>query len=152
MEDKVRVLRILEYVGPRSWIERMLAERSVKTKKVFRIGYMKEECFIREAVIGDYPEILDSTKIKEKKLIENKLMAVCIRCRWPVLIGGVCTTCKAPEAPYTDFQRGTKLCRSINPDGSCLYYERPTKQQLIMSEGHRGDQEKSKNWLSRLFS
>jgi hypothetical protein len=58
-KDIVRVLRVLEYVGPRRWVAETLARNSVKGTKI-----ISEDCFISEAVIGDYPEIL---KVKEEE-------------------------------------------------------------------------------------
>lgn len=51
-EDIVRVFRIVEYVGPRKWVEETVAksiqgERPVGPNKV-----------IRAATLGTYPEIL----------------------------------------------------------------------------------------------
>lgn len=51
-EDTVRVLRVLEYVGPRSRVEDTLS-RGLK-KGSTRYGDME----IRSAIIGDFPEIL----------------------------------------------------------------------------------------------
>lgn len=63
-EDKVRVLRVLEYVGPRSWAEKMIAERTVKGMRIIRPTRDPEDgCFIREAIIGEYPEILHDIQI-----------------------------------------------------------------------------------------
>lgn len=51
-EDIVRVLRVIEYVGPRSWVEATV-ERSIKG--VLKMGNGGK---IGAAVVGDYPEIL----------------------------------------------------------------------------------------------
>jgi hypothetical protein len=55
-EDRVRVLRILEYEGPRSWVEATLAQNAVKGEK--RFTKSDELYIIREATIGDTPVIL----------------------------------------------------------------------------------------------
>lgn len=52
--DIVRVLRILEYEGPREWIEETLRRRAVK--KEYRIG---AHSTIREAIVGEFPTILE---------------------------------------------------------------------------------------------
>ena len=58
-QDRVRVLRVLEYEGPRSWVEETLAERSVKgCKSVIVMG--DSPVVIREAIIGEMPAILDA--------------------------------------------------------------------------------------------
>lgn len=53
-EDIIRVLRVLEYVGPRSFVEISLNQREVKGKRIFHSlgGY------IHEAILGEFPEIL----------------------------------------------------------------------------------------------
>ena len=56
MEEKVRVLRVIEYVGPRSWVEQTVA-RSIHGTMV--VGSDKE---IRAATIGTYPEILNDNE------------------------------------------------------------------------------------------
>lgn len=50
--DTIRVLRVLEYVGPRSAIESTLTQNAVKGSRTF--GAIT----IREAVVGDFPETL----------------------------------------------------------------------------------------------
>ncbi len=62
MRDTVRVLRLLEYSGPREDIERMIAERSVKGQKTLP----HDRVTIREAVLGEFPELLVRS-IEEKK-------------------------------------------------------------------------------------
>lgn len=53
--DIVRVLRIIEYVGPRSEVE-MHLEKVVQGTKTF--GVKGREITIRASTIGLYPEIL----------------------------------------------------------------------------------------------
>lgn len=57
--DIVRVLRILEYVGPRDVIEHQILN-SLHGQKTFKIS--GKEITIRVATIGEYPEILEKTK------------------------------------------------------------------------------------------
>ena len=52
MTDIVRVLRVIEYVGPRDWVERTVSNSVHGTKD---LGDGKE---IRAATIGEFPEIL----------------------------------------------------------------------------------------------
>lgn len=52
MTEIVRVLRIVEYVGPRDWVEKTVQESIHGTK---HLGEMKS---IRAATIGEFPEIL----------------------------------------------------------------------------------------------
>jgi hypothetical protein len=56
-EDIVRVLRILEYVGPRSWVEKTIAASSVKGER-----QISTNCVIREAVLGTFPEVVEANK------------------------------------------------------------------------------------------
>ncbi len=55
--DKVRVIRVLEYVGERKWVEALLAQRGVKGTRVIENGGI-----IREAFLGDFPEIVEEEK------------------------------------------------------------------------------------------
>lgn len=52
-QDRVRVLRVLEYEGPRSWIEKTLKMRAVKGERDFI-----NEGVIKEAIVGEIPTIL----------------------------------------------------------------------------------------------
>lgn len=54
-EELVRVLRIIEYVGPREWVEEIVARSIHGTKQL-----ANNKC-IRAATIGTYPEILEGT-------------------------------------------------------------------------------------------
>lgn len=55
-EDIVRVLRILEYVGPRSAIERTLAGNAVKGTQHF--GQVR----IDSAILGESPQVVAGVK------------------------------------------------------------------------------------------
>lgn len=57
--DKVRVLRVIEYIGTREAVERVIARSIHGVKKV------DNNLEIRAATIGIYPEILEN-------LIEDK--------------------------------------------------------------------------------
>ena len=59
-EDIVRVLRILEYEGPRSSVEETIA-RSIHGEKVGGKGLT-----IRAATLGTYPEIIGKTPVDEE--------------------------------------------------------------------------------------
>lgn len=52
-QDFVRVVRILEYSGPRQWVEKTMERNAVKGTRHFGRGQI-----IREGVLGDYPEQL----------------------------------------------------------------------------------------------
>ncbi len=55
--DKVRVIRVLEYEGPRDWMEATLAQNAVKGTKDLGNG-----CVIREAIVGDFPVVVEEEK------------------------------------------------------------------------------------------
>ena len=57
--DTVRVLRVIEYVGPREDVERIVAQSIHGEKKIdnYRGGLT-----IRAATVGIYPEILSMEK------------------------------------------------------------------------------------------
>lgn len=56
-EDLVRVLRIVEYTGPRAAVEECVA-KSIHGER--RFGPHGKEIAVRVATIGEYPEILDT--------------------------------------------------------------------------------------------
>ena len=66
MAQIVRVLKIVEYVGPREWVEQTI-KRSLP--KETRLG---SSCIIRTAVIGTYPEILEEEERENKKERKSK--------------------------------------------------------------------------------
>ena len=59
MKDQIRVLRVVEYIGQRKWVEETIA-RSIKGTKIVS-GFGQ----IRAATIGDYPELLSEAKIMQ---------------------------------------------------------------------------------------
>jgi hypothetical protein len=65
-QDTIQVLCIIEYTGPRDWVEHMVTE-SIQGTKVIRSGGSKECVVIRAATIGTYPEILELVKKSKRK-------------------------------------------------------------------------------------
>ncbi len=60
VEDTVRMIRIIEYIGPRKWVMETLSKRIVKGTYFISPGR-----YISEAVIGDLPEIIqDGREVK----------------------------------------------------------------------------------------
>ena len=51
-KDIVRVLRVIEYVGPRSWVEKTVEDAIHGRKEMGDGGY------VSAATVGGYPEIL----------------------------------------------------------------------------------------------
>lgn len=51
-DDTIRIVRVLEYVGPRKVLERALEQNAVKGQR--RFG----DIVIREAMLGDFPEVI----------------------------------------------------------------------------------------------
>jgi hypothetical protein len=64
-QDTVRVLRIIEYTGPRDWVERQIELSITGTKKIE--SSKDQVCIIRVATIGTYPEILGPAPVKKRK-------------------------------------------------------------------------------------
>ena len=54
MKEQARMLRILEYVGDRDWVDEQISKRMVKGSYVLPNG----RGVIREAVVGDITELL----------------------------------------------------------------------------------------------
>lgn len=52
LEDTIRVVRVLEYSGPRSHVEKVLSQNAVKG--IFYGGTIT----IREAILGPFPEVV----------------------------------------------------------------------------------------------
>lgn len=63
--DTIRVLRIIEYTGPRDWVERQIEHSITGTKEIE--SSTREMCTIRVATIGTYPEILETATVKNRK-------------------------------------------------------------------------------------
>lgn len=55
MTDIVRIVRVLEYVGPRDALERSLAQNAVKRQKQFG------SITVREAYLGEFPEVVEKS-------------------------------------------------------------------------------------------
>lgn len=55
MNDIVRVLRVIEYVGYRDWVEETVS------RSIHGIKEVKPGCLIRAATLTEYPEILSQT-------------------------------------------------------------------------------------------
>ena len=64
MQDIVRVLRVIEYVGPRDIVEEQIAHSVHGTRK-FGNG-----ATVRAATIGSYPEVLESIQAQLDKQAE----------------------------------------------------------------------------------
>ncbi|NFH40819.1 hypothetical protein [Clostridium sporogenes] len=63
MSDKVRVLRILEYVGDREWVEVALQKTNVPIDGIKIFGKNNEN-IIKSCIIDKFPEILNKNKDK----------------------------------------------------------------------------------------
>lgn len=53
MDDVIRIVRVLEYVGPRSALEKVLEQNAVKRQRCFG------SITVREAILGEFPEIIE---------------------------------------------------------------------------------------------
>ena len=61
MSDKVRVLRIIEYVGDREWVEMTLKQSSIPNdgvKEFHSHNHPEYKNIIKSAIIDEFPEIL----------------------------------------------------------------------------------------------
>jgi len=68
MSEMVRVLRILEYVGDREWVENTLNRGGVPMNGVVKDKF-KDGCIIKSAIIDKFPEIF---KEENDIVIEEK--------------------------------------------------------------------------------
>ena len=62
MTEKIRVLRILEYVGDREWIEDTLRQSSIPNEGAKDFGshsHPEYKNTIKSCIIDKFPEILD---------------------------------------------------------------------------------------------
>jgi hypothetical protein len=64
-DKKYRVLRIIEYVGEREWVDEQIAKRGVKGSYVVP----NRRGVVREAIIGDTAELL--TPIETRGEVAN---------------------------------------------------------------------------------
>lgn len=62
MSEKVRVLRILEYVGDREWVEETLKGSLIPTDGIKVFGKDNQNV-IKSCTIDKFPEILDKSQI-----------------------------------------------------------------------------------------
>ncbi len=76
--DRVRVIRVLEYEGPRDWVETCLGARTVKGTKDCGNG-----CVIREGMIGDFPVVVEE-EVKESFIRESKKAVFMERFGWEI--------------------------------------------------------------------
>jgi len=74
--DRVRVIRVLEYEGPRAWVEQTLSKNVIKGTCNFNNGI----CFIREAILGDFPAVVQ--EIKERRNLTAQEMKFMQRFGW----------------------------------------------------------------------
>lgn len=56
--DKIRVLRIIEYVGDRAWIEKTLKTGIQGTMRFKDSDHPEYDNEIRTCTVGNFPEIL----------------------------------------------------------------------------------------------
>lgn len=58
-KEPVRVVRLIEYIGTREWVEHSLNNRGVKGTRIVTGG-----CMIREAILGEFPEVMKVDGLK----------------------------------------------------------------------------------------
>lgn len=64
--DRVRVLRLVEYEGPREWVERTVEKSIHGTKDVFNGTGAGGPYYIRAVTLGSFPEILKAAEGKSE--------------------------------------------------------------------------------------
>jgi hypothetical protein len=62
MSDKIRVLRIIEYVGDREWVEETLKGSLVPIDGIKVFGRDNQN-LIKSCIIDKFPEILNKSEI-----------------------------------------------------------------------------------------
>jgi hypothetical protein len=111
-EDIVRVLRIIEYVGPRGWVEETVA-RAVQGTRIVSPGKV-----INAATLGTYPEILQQEQTPAPEAQDLPPLE-------PPVVGP--EVASRPELPeIVTLQRvvipPVTMPDTINPDGSrCVH-------------------------------
>lgn len=94
--DIIRVLRVIEYVGPRDRVEDTVAKSVHGTKEV------GNGLFIKAATIGAYPEILGQVPEKVAHVFEKHENCDIINCM--ICEGGLawCTACLRGEGELAE--------------------------------------------------
>jgi hypothetical protein len=64
MAEIVRVLRVLEYVGPRDWIEDAINRRGIKGKVILK----EKNAYIAEAILGETAELVENLVVTQRNL------------------------------------------------------------------------------------
>jgi hypothetical protein len=78
----VRMLRIIEYVGTREWVDDQINKRNVKGCKVVRDGY------ILEGFVGEVPQLVDRPTFEAQTAEHAAMIAECEGCICRDLTGG----------------------------------------------------------------
>ena len=65
MSDTVRVLRLLEYTGPREAVEKHFKMRGLKGSVTY--GLPGSVITIREGIIGEFPEVVERSNDDSSK-------------------------------------------------------------------------------------
>lgn len=66
-EDIVRVLRVIEYEGPRSWVEMCIRTRQIKGEHQLNHVDYSPLHIIRESIIGEIPTIIQRASDEPEK-------------------------------------------------------------------------------------
>lgn len=64
--DIVRIVRVMEYVGPRAWVEQTLNRGAVPANGVHSFDIPNGHCEIRSATLGQFPEVMAQAKEADK--------------------------------------------------------------------------------------
>lgn len=96
MTDRIRVLRVLEYEGPRDWVEKVcLGTRAVKGEMNFVNGAV-----IRESIIGETPVVLQGVSPEgNSRAMEKKHIYHFSWCSTWLSVSGLKWTCDCGAEP-----------------------------------------------------
>lgn len=64
MSEKVRVLRVMEYVGDREWVEETLSKGGVPANGEIVLRGQEKGRLIKSSLVGTFPEILSKEEVK----------------------------------------------------------------------------------------
>jgi hypothetical protein len=103
MFNRIRVIRIIEYVGPREWVERTVADSIHGTLRVGRVGFsiqIPDDAQITAVTLGEFPESIADSELRPRE-------------------SGTCERCKTTSSEivsarirklYSDVEEDAKVC------------------------------------------
>lgn len=121
MSDTIRILRVIEYSGPRAAVEDQVS-RSLHGEKKFNNGVV-----IRAATVGSYPELLNGLPEVEGHFVSSLESGKCVTCHHDIMHHGIRSD--YPGCAYTNDDDDERPCTAYefhrrdndldSPDGVC---------------------------------